>query len=250
MRKNPRENEALIAEDKDVRLAYQKAWDAFHRAEFEMDAAQASGEAQKLLNQLTIAKNNLDNIQDSLDRVNEKKTELARRSNDLATVAVKKKASLKAIMEFAAMQGFMKEKWLALSVSSSANMERYVRDIQSIFFGLLVVTFVLGLMWYAIGAYKGDSSIDNAHEVVIGVIVGIIFLWPSSPVSLHRLVRPIAVITDGVTDCCAGRRPFQGSRQYHRSDQSVVVRRKFKSRKREEIKRHCPERTRCWRIVR
>ncbi len=195
-----KEEKRILDDDtKNLNKALIKSQDAFTQLRYEMEnrSSKDGAEAGKL-NAFQVRKANLEQLQVEKEELDKRKIYLTNRASLLAQNIVEKKDQMDRTVGILGFEGTLRESWVKISLSSMSELSNHLETIENIFFKLLVITLALGLLWYGINAFKGQN-VEIPHDIIIGLIAAFLFLFPASPIAIHKLTRTLAIWVDGLT---------------------------------------------------
>ena len=193
------EKKTLDDDSKKLNAALLKSQDSFAQLRFEMEnrSGKDGAEAGKL-NALQVRKASLEQLERAKDDLDKRKIDLTNRAGFLASNILEQKDQIDRVTGILGFEGTLRESWVKVSLSSMAELSNHLEAIENIFFQLLVVTLALGLLWHGICVYQG-REVGIPHDIIVGVIGAFLFLFPASPIAIHKITRMLAIWIDGLT---------------------------------------------------
>lgn len=193
------EKTGLDQDSKKMEKALYAAQDAFVQARFDMEQQGKDGEEAAKMNAFQVRKSVLDQLHRDKEELDRQKADLTSRMAGLAQNILEKKDQVDRLKSVMAFKQSLDESWVKVQLSHMAGLANHLERIESICFTFLVITLAMALLWWGMGAYRGNQDILIPHDVLIGLIAAVMFVWPRSPVAVHRVTETMAVCVDAIT---------------------------------------------------
>jgi len=195
-----KEKSSIDQDNEKLKIALYAAQNAFTQSRFDMETKSSKdGAEQAKMNALVVRKATLELLERAKDDLEKRKTELTGRAAILAQGILENKDQMDRAVAVLGFQGTLQESWVQVSLSSMSQLSNALESVERIFFGFLVIALALGFLWHGVNAYRGGSDSGISHEAIMGLIWAFVFLFPASPLALHKMTQFFAVWTDGLT---------------------------------------------------